>query len=100
MEQNESFALFVRLRSAVIEFQAHCPSEPLAICASPKTVELLKSKAKKLIATGCEGATIFGIEVFAFEEFPDDQISIHTLAWVQEMLKHRVARLESLRHGE
>lgn len=75
------------------------PREPLAICASPKTVELLKSKAKELTATGIEGALICGIEVFAFEEYPDDRISIQPLAWVQEMLKHRVAWLESLRHG-
>ncbi len=73
--------------------------EPLAICANPKTVELLKSQAKELTGTGIEGVTICGVEVFAFEEFPDDHISIHTLAWVQEMLKHRVAWLEFLRHG-
>ena len=79
--------------------KALSPREPLAICASPKTVELLKSKAKELTATGIEGSLICGIEVFAFEEYPDDRINIHTLAWVQEMLKHRVAWLEWLRHG-
>ena len=76
-----------------------CPREPLAICANPKTVELLKSRAKELTATGTEGATICGIKVFALEEYPEDRISIHTLVWVQEMLKHRVAWLEWLRHG-
>ena len=76
-----------------------CPREPMAICASPKTVELLKNKAKELPATGIESATICGFEVFALEECPDDRISILPLAWVQEMLKHRVAWLEWLRHG-
>ena len=96
MENETGWSVLIR---EIEKAKSLCPREPLAICASPKTVELLKSKAKELTATGIEGALICGIEVFAFEEYPDDRISIHTLASVQEMLKHRVAWLEWLRHG-
>lgn len=96
MENETGWSILIR---EIEKTKSLCPREPLAICANPKTVELLKSQAKELTATGIEGATICGIEVFAFEEYPDDRISIHPLAWVQEMLKHRVAWLEWLRHG-
>ena len=96
LENEKDWSVLIR---EIEKAKSLCPREPLAICANPKTVELLKSKAKELTVTGIEAARICGIEVFALEEFPDDRISIHTLAWVQEMLKHRVAWLEWLRHG-
>lgn len=97
METSEKF--WSQLVHGIEDMKKGYRGEPLAICANPKTVELLKSKAKELTATGIEGALICGIEVFALEEYPDDRISIHTLAWVQEMLNHRVAWLEWLRNG-
>lgn len=97
METSEKF--WSQLVHGIEDMKKGYRGEPLAICASPKTVEQLKSQAKELTATGIDGATICGIEVFALEEYPDDRISIHPLAWIQEMLKHRVAWLEWLRHG-
>lgn len=97
MEQSKKF--WAEIVHGIEDIKKANPGKPLAICANPQTVELLKSQAKELTATSIEGATICGIEVFAFEEYPDDRISIHPLAWVQEMLKHRVAWLEWLRHG-
>lgn len=96
MENETGLSILIR---EIEKAKSLCPRELLAICANPKTVELLKSQVKELTATGIEAATICGIEVFAIEEYPDDRISIYPLAWVQEMLKHRVAWLEWLRHG-
>ena len=97
LENETGWSVLIR---EIEKAKALCPREPLAICASPKTVELLKNKAKALTTAELTGAaTICGIDIFAFEEIPKGRIVIQPREWVMQMLKHRVAWLEWLRHG-
>jgi hypothetical protein len=100
MEQNERFALFARLRSAVLEYQKHCPSEPLAICGNPKTVKQLEKDIKEFTTYFEPGPALFGVPFFVFEELPDKVLFIKTLTDVQQILKERISWMEWLRHGE
>lgn len=100
MEQNERFALFEGLRRAVLEYQKLCPSEPLAICASPKTVKQLETDVKAFTTCFEPGPALFGLPIFAFEEIPDHAVFVKTLADVQVILKERISWMEWLRHGE
>ena len=98
MEQSKKF--WTEIVHGIEDMNKAYPGKPLAICASPQTVELLKSNAKVLTtAELTAAATICGLDIFEFEEIPEGQVIIQTREWVMQMLKHRVAWLEWMRHG-
>ncbi len=97
MEQSKKF--WAKIVRGIEDIKKANPGKPLAICANHQTVELLKSKAKVLTTSELTAATICGLDVFELEEIPGGEIGIQTREWVMQLLKHRVAWWESLRHG-
>lgn len=97
MEQSKKF--WAKIVHGIEDIKQANPGKPLAICANPHTVELLKSKAKVLTTAELTATTICGLDVFELEEIPEGEIIIQTREWVMQLLKHRVAWWESLRHG-